>query len=100
MAEGSSDYDVDIQMSSGGTLPRLKDGVEHFLITDINNPAASTEAQSTIPVMFDLISTDTSEFNHMPCGANVLYMDGHVAFQKYPSSFPVTRAFAALVSRF
>jgi prepilin-type processing-associated H-X9-DG protein len=29
---------------------------------------------------------DTAElFNHIPGGANVLYMDGHVEFQRYPT---------------
>ena len=30
----------------------------------------------------------------------ILYLDGHVEFEKYPGSFPVTRAFATLVSLF
>jgi prepilin-type processing-associated H-X9-DG protein len=34
-------------------------------------------------------------FNHIPGGSNVLYMDGHVDFQKYPSNkFPAHRAAA------
>ncbi|NLT60446.1 MAG: hypothetical protein GXX88_07375, partial [Candidatus Hydrogenedentes bacterium] len=31
-----------------------------------------------------------TEFNHVPGGCNVLYMDGHVEFIKYPGKFPVT----------
>jgi prepilin-type processing-associated H-X9-DG protein len=31
------------------------------------------------------------KFNDIPGGANVLYMDGHVAFIKYPSKFPVSK---------
>ncbi len=100
VAAGVSDYNTDIQVQGASTIPRLKDGVERFFITDINNPAASTQAQTTIPVMFDLVSTVTSDFNHVPGGANVLYMDGHVEFQKFPSKFPVTRVFAALTSLF
>jgi len=30
-------------------------------------------------------------FNHIPGGANVLYMDGHVEFIKYPGKFPLTQ---------
>ena len=41
----------------GGALPmnypRLREGIERFLITDINNPEASQRAQSEIVVMFD-----------------------------------------------
>ncbi len=67
----------------GDTLYRLREGIERFLITDINNPAASAQAQSTLPIMLDQLATDPAAFNHIPGGANVLFMDGHVAFQKY-----------------
>ena len=33
----------------GDTVLRLREGVERFLITDINNPAASAAGQSTLP---------------------------------------------------
>lgn len=63
---------------------RLREGIERFLITDINNPAASNLAQSSIPVIWDEISgDDPSHFNHAPGGCNVLYMDGHVAFLRF-----------------
>ena len=73
----------------------LREGVERFMITDINNPAASAQAQSTIPVMMDQWSVNApglggvERFNHVPGGSNVLYMDGHVEFLKYKSQFPV-----------
>ncbi len=65
------------------TVYRLREGVERFMITDINNPGASAMAQSTLPIMFDHVATEVSLFNHIPGGANVLFMDGHVAFQRY-----------------
>ena len=65
------------------TLYRLREGIERFLITDINNPAASAMAQSTLPIMADQIATDAAEFNHIPGGSNVLYLDGHVDFRRY-----------------
>ena len=65
------------------TLYRLREGIERFLITDINNPAASAMAQSELPIMADQLATDAAEFNHIPGGSNVLYMDGHVAFLRY-----------------
>ncbi len=80
------------------TLYQTKEGVERFFITDINNAGSSAQAQSTIPVMFDLLSTTVSEFNHIPGGSNILYMDGHVEFLHFPGAFPATRAFAALIS--
>src|SRR5690606_30836711 len=48
----------------GDTILRLKEGIERFMITDINNPAAGAQAQSTIPVMADLASTTVEQFNH------------------------------------
>jgi len=69
----------------GNTIYRLREGVERFVITDINNPAGSAKAQSDIIISCDMISNTGSDslFNHIPGGANVLYMDGHVAFQRY-----------------
>ncbi len=73
------------QLGNGGsdTIHRLREGVERFMITDINNPGASAQAQSTMPIMFDHIAVTPSLFNHIPGGANVLYMDGHVTFDRY-----------------
>jgi prepilin-type processing-associated H-X9-DG protein len=33
--------------------------------------------------MWDRFSTRVSQFSHIPGGANVLYMDGHVAFSRF-----------------
>jgi len=80
------------------TVYRLREGIERFLITDINNPAGSAESQSTIPVMWDHFTkagsftagdSGIARFNHIPGGSNILYMDGHVEFVKYPGKFPV-----------
>jgi len=86
--------DGDLELLLGGgnnggpTMYRLREGIERFLITDINNPAASAQAQSNIFMMWDAVSTFVSAFNHIPGGANVLYMDGHVEFQKYDLNGP------------
>jgi prepilin-type N-terminal cleavage/methylation domain-containing protein/prepilin-type processing-associated H-X9-DG protein len=103
---------VDVDMTSVGgtvvTIPTLKEGIERFLITDINNPAAAAQAQSTIAALWDNIRgggedvgawdgdgvadlgtaplLTPADFNHVPGGANVLYMDGHVEFAKYPTA--------------
>jgi prepilin-type N-terminal cleavage/methylation domain-containing protein/prepilin-type processing-associated H-X9-DG protein len=100
VAAGFGTYDDDISGVGLETIYRTREGIERFFITDINNPAGSAHAQSTIAMTFDKVSTVPSQFNHVPGGANVLYMDGHVEFQKYPSKFPVTRVFAALISLF
>ncbi|HPP59357.1 MAG TPA: DUF1559 domain-containing protein [Candidatus Hydrogenedens sp.] len=69
----------------GNTIYRLREGIERFLITDINNPSASNNAQSSVWIMLDTLSAGGGEplFNHVPGGCNVLYMDGHVEFVKY-----------------
>ncbi|MCX5759447.1 MAG: DUF1559 domain-containing protein [Candidatus Hydrogenedentes bacterium] len=83
---------------------RLKEGIERFMVTDINNPAATSKAQSEIVVMWDGIGPPMTQggryftFNHVPGGGNVLYMDGHVAFVKYPSEFPMSMTWAALMT--
>jgi len=80
-----SDIEVDAPLGNGGgdTIYRLREGVERFLITDINNPAASAMAQSELVVMFDQFATNGRAFNHIPGGANILYMDGHVSYVRY-----------------
>ncbi len=85
------------------TLYRFREGIERFLITDINNPAASSRAQSKLSVMSDLINSKTGDgqnFNHIPGGSNVLYLDGHVAFLRYPDVWPVSPLVAGLMSVF
>lgn len=67
----------------GDKILRLREGVERFLVTDINNPGASAKAQSDVYVMFDTISIHPRAYNHIPGGSNVLYMDGHASFLKY-----------------
>ena len=85
-----------------GGYKHLREGVERFFITDINNPAAGAMSQSTIPCMWDAwgsgtyISFDSSNsgnqtvyFNHIPGGSNVLYMDGHVEFVRVNEKMPL-----------
>ena len=101
----STVYDTDVKYkdetnTSDITLYRVKEGMERFLITDINNPASAATAQSGVPVMWDLASTLASEFSHVPGGSNVLYMDGHVSFIKFPGEHPVSKMFAAVTSQF
>ena len=39
--------------------------------------------QSDIFIVWDTVSTELEQFSHVPGGANVLYLDGHAAFQRY-----------------
>ena len=88
---------------SNSTMYYVREGVERFLITDVYNPAASNLAQSSVPVMFDGIASSldgsgqytrqdslVSRFNHIPGGSNVLFMDGHVEFIKFPGKHPIS----------
>lgn len=100
--EADQDRTVSPLYGNGGsdTVYRLREGIERFLITDINNPAGSAKAQSDIYLMWDLVSVDTLFFNHVPAGSNVLYLDGHVSFVKYKSEAPVTVPFAVSTPTF
>jgi prepilin-type processing-associated H-X9-DG protein len=53
-------------------------------------------AQSELVVMYDAINTIARGFTHVPGGCNVLYMDGHVEFVRYPGHFPASRAWAEM----
>ena len=98
-AAADADREVWEGIGNGGgtTVYRLREGIERFLVTDINNPAATAKAQSQLFVMLDNVSTDVARFNHVPGGCNVLYLDGHVAFIKYPETAPVTPVMAAIM---
>jgi prepilin-type processing-associated H-X9-DG protein len=96
---------LDIGSGGGDVILRLREGVERFLITDINNPAGSAKAQSVVPVTFDTLASGVAEdaislYNHIPGGANVLYMDGHAEFVRYPGKFPAHETYANLTSFF
>ena len=71
----------------GNKIFRLRDGIERFLITDINQPPPSAALQNRIPIMWDRLGQHEVE------GGNVLYMDGHVEFIRYPGKFPMTEKF-------
>ena len=95
--------------SRSGVIMRLREGVERFLITDINNAAASAKSQSALPVAYDLVSSrhptvtaggqaGVTRFNHLPGGSNTLYFDGHAAYVAYPTGFPASKGHANLLS--
>lgn len=101
--DGTNDgacFDADIVTpNEQDTYYRIREGIERFYITDINNPAASSRAQSEIWIYSDDINAkDPSIQSHIPGGGNVLYMDGHVQFVKYPSDTPFSKAWAAVIA--
>jgi prepilin-type N-terminal cleavage/methylation domain-containing protein/prepilin-type processing-associated H-X9-DG protein len=86
--------------AGGDTINHLTTGVDRFLISDINVIMTGGEAGSSIvPVMWDQISTNITEFSHVPAGQNVMYLDGHVEFKRYDKTsneFPVSPMYAAI----
>ncbi|OQB36912.1 MAG: Type II secretion system protein G precursor [Candidatus Hydrogenedentes bacterium ADurb.Bin179] len=85
-------------------LYALKEGIYRVLITDVNSNYEESLAESTVPVLWDAFAQSfdgitssnrgfgegVANFNHVPGGANVLYMDGHVQFVLYRTQYPVT----------
>jgi prepilin-type N-terminal cleavage/methylation domain-containing protein/prepilin-type processing-associated H-X9-DG protein len=86
--------------ANGSTIYRLGQNVDRFLISDINVIMTGEESGSSIvPIMWDQISTNITEFSHVPAGQNVLYLDGHVEFYRYDKTstqFPVSPMYAAI----
>jgi prepilin-type processing-associated H-X9-DG protein len=86
--------------SGGDILNRLTQGVDRFLIEDINNVFTGQESgASIIPIVWDQISTNITEFSHVPAGQNCLYLDGHVEFHRYDTNstkFPFSPLYAAV----
>lgn len=83
------------------TIFRVGDNVSRFLITDINNQSGNTGAasDSQITIMFDQTSYSPAGFNHVPGGANILFLDGHVEFRNYePNVAPGTANLGILSS--
>jgi prepilin-type N-terminal cleavage/methylation domain-containing protein/prepilin-type processing-associated H-X9-DG protein len=85
--------DIQLEFPNAGTQTayHLREGIERFMVTDINNPAATAQAQSDIAVMWDHCAAKRSgalhgaaTFNHVPGGSNILFLDGHVEFVRYP----------------
>jgi prepilin-type N-terminal cleavage/methylation domain-containing protein/prepilin-type processing-associated H-X9-DG protein len=90
-----SDWEFAMPMNGQDRAYRLREGIERFLVTDINNAAQSAQAQSSLAIMWDAIAPGPSMFNHVPGGANVLFMDGHVEFQRWENGagdFPTNYA--------
>lgn len=90
------DWELDLWVGNYDVAFRLKKGIERLFVTDINNPAGQTKASSEIAVLWDSIMDDPKHFNHIPGGANVLFLDGHVEYIRWGSElegrFPLNGA--------
>ena len=66
------------------TYFRTATGIGKIFVRDINDPGSDYIDDSQIPLLFDSVSQDgIVQMNHLPLGGNVLYLDGHVEYQKY-----------------
>jgi prepilin-type N-terminal cleavage/methylation domain-containing protein/prepilin-type processing-associated H-X9-DG protein len=65
---------------------RVRDGVNRLFIEDINRPELTAIAETEIPLLFDSMAVQGRHLpNHIvPPGGNVLYMDGHVEYMRFP----------------
>ncbi|HOZ45804.1 MAG TPA: DUF1559 domain-containing protein [Candidatus Hydrogenedentes bacterium] len=88
----------------GNLIYRLREGIERFLVVDVANPSATSEAQSELFIMMDAFGAGAamSKFNHVPGGCNVLFMDAHVEFIKYiadedGATQPISPSMASIV---
>jgi prepilin-type N-terminal cleavage/methylation domain-containing protein/prepilin-type processing-associated H-X9-DG protein len=89
------------QVLGGNVLARLRQGIERFLVTDVNQAGGTVSASSVVPLMWDHVSTNVVDFSHAPGGGNVLYLDGHVEFLRYPADrFPFTMDSARTLGRY
>ncbi len=73
---------------AGNVIYRLRNGIERF------GGGRSPLSESEVWIMFDAISSRVDYFNHPNGGANVLFMDGHVSFIRYPSRAPANQGMA------
>lgn len=71
--------------AGGITIHRLREGIERFAVTDINNVGPGSRAESRVWLLGGLAqASDTRP------GAHVLFLDGHVEFVRAPESAALT----------
>ena len=96
MWEGEVDFmkrelQIDEYHAPGGgkVYYRMQVNMGPHFISDVNDAARGVVSDSQIPVLFDAFSDDgLARLNHMePPGGNILFLDGHVEFRKYPDKY-------------
>ncbi len=73
---------------NSSTYHRTRLAFSKIFITDINDPGKTAASDSQIPVLFDSTSSmGANMMGHEQKGGNVLYLDGHTEFKRYPDPY-------------
>jgi prepilin-type processing-associated H-X9-DG protein len=80
MFDGDLDAPGGTGTGGGDKIYRLREGIER----SVRGEAGARIVQAAIPVLIERPE------HHLPGGGNVLYMDGHVEFLRYPGKWPMT----------
>ncbi len=94
MAAGETQHFLGMKLTVPGghgpgnqdTFFRIRDGVNRMFIEDINRPGLTAVPETRIPLLFDSMALYGRHLpNHVvPPGGNVLFMDGHVEYKRFP----------------
>jgi prepilin-type processing-associated H-X9-DG protein len=96
---------IGLMLDGGSPLPLvypLITGIERFYWppNKVSGPAITGHIKARIPLIGDAlyVGEHYASFNHAPGGSNVLFLDGHVEFVRYPAEVPM-QAVQALLDR-
>lgn len=86
-------------LGNGGseTVFRLRPDLQRLVVEAGGSARDKAMLPKNVFVMFDKLSADPKQYNHPPGGSNVLFLDGHVEFVKFPGKPPVTKRTAKLL---
>lgn len=84
------------------SLPRMGEGAARSLAGSAAEQASVDTVAARVPVLHDPLEQlggGISGFNHMPPASNVLFLDGHVEFVRFPTRFPLVPEWALALGR-
>lgn len=79
-------------------LFRLSDHVEGEVMDPPASYFGGLISQANIPVLFDHVTNAPAGSSHIPRGGNILYLDGHVRFVKFPAHFPQSESWVKVMN--
>lgn len=87
-ADGTREFAIRLDSQSEyGAGTRFREGIERFLITDVNQPVEPRPIGSLCPIAWEIPDRVGER------AALVLYLEGNVEWRTYPGDFPMTQAF-------